>query len=163
VNNSLYSVRVGESHYFAEGVPYGDLLKEIMEFTIRAAVARSIDESDWEQDELRRNGLAALEIFRDGKAVWSEPQDFDAERIEACREHAESRFDELNAVDPTLYQDLDRDLRDFWRKAGYQAPCLRNEMKKLFIELEHDIADRAARARESLVGEVLGRLFTETS
>jgi len=150
-----YSVRIGESHCIAEGVPYDALLDRIVEFTIRAAVARSADESEWEHEELRRKGLTALQLFRNRRAVWDDRAIFEAELAEARRENVGERFEAANELDPTLCADLDRDLRARWRRAGYEVPCLQHEMKVLFSELERDAADRATRAREGLLGDVL--------
>lgn len=155
MNKSLYSARVGESHFFAERVGYEELVNRIMEFTVRAAVARSIDESDWEQDELRRGGLRVIQLFRGGKAVWTDAAAFEGELCEARRECVEGRFKRTNTADSTIYERLDHDLMDRWRRAGYQTPSLTNDMKRLFLELEREAAERAERARESLVGEIL--------
>ncbi|MBV8196702.1 MAG: hypothetical protein JO263_01085 [Candidatus Eremiobacteraeota bacterium] len=156
----LYSACIGESHRIAEDVPYETLLSRIMEFTIRAALAHSIDENDWEQDQLRRNGLRAIGLFRNGKAIWSDCAAFEIELAEARRERVESRFAQTNAADPALYARLDRDLVRRWRLAGYQTPSLANDMKPLFVELERDAAERAEGARESLVGELLREILS---
>lgn len=155
VNRSLYSARVGESHFFAESVGYEELVDRIIELTVRAAVARSCDASDSEQDELRRGGLLAVQIFRGGKAIWADTGAFEGELVEARRERIEARFKRTNAADPELYGRLDRDLVARWRRAGYQTPSLVGDMKRLFLELERDAADRAEGAREALVGEIL--------
>jgi hypothetical protein len=154
MKSDLYSARIGESCSIGEQKTYDDLLHGIMEFTIRAALARSIDESDWEHEELRRKGLAALQIVRNGKAVWACRESFGAELAEARREH-DARFERSNELDPALYDRLDGDLRAYWRRAGYDTPSLAYDMKKLFAELERDAADRAAGARESLLTELL--------
>jgi hypothetical protein len=154
MSSALYSARIGDSHSIAEGVPYDELLKCIMEFTVRSALARSIDESDWEHDELRRKGLVVLQIFHNGKAVWADTETFTAELAEARREHCE-RFERINELDPALYDRLDRDLRVHWRRAGYDVPSLLHDMKKLFIELERDASDHAAGAREALLHDLL--------
>jgi hypothetical protein len=151
----IYSARIGESLCIAEGVPYEALLRQIIEFIVRAAVARSIDENDWEHEELRRRGLSVLQIFRNGKAVWTDPSGFEAELAEARRERVEQRFNDRNELDPDLYLKLDENLRETLCRAGYKAPSLLTDMKKLFIELERDAADHAAGAREGLVGEIL--------
>jgi hypothetical protein len=155
VNRSLYSARVGESHFFAERVGYEELVNRIIEFTVRAAVARSIDASDWEQDELRRGGLRALQIFKGAKAVWADAEAFEGALDEARRERIEDRFKQTNSADPEFYERLDHDLIDRWRLAGYRTPSLAYNMKTLFLELERDAADRAETARASLVGEIL--------
>ena len=136
-------------------MPYGALLRSVIEFTVRGAVARSIDEGEWEHEELRRRGLAAIQIVRNGKAIWIERDNFEAELAEARREHVEARFLAANKLDPALYERLDAQLRVRWRLAGYETPSLINDMKKLFLELQRDATDRAATARERLVGDVL--------
>ena len=150
-----YSARVGESLRIVEGVSYDALLKSIMEFTARAAVARSIDEVTWEQEQLRHSGIGAIQLFRDGKALWSDAATFEAELQEARREHVTTRFQRSNEVDPAFYERLDRDLRARWRQAGYESPTLLTDMKRLFAELERDAADRAASARELLAAEIV--------
>jgi hypothetical protein len=151
----LYSARIGESLSIAEEASYDTLLRSIIEFTVRAAVARSIDEDDWEHEELRRKGLAALQIVRNGRAIWADRLGFEAEVAEAQRERVELRFSKSNQLDPELYLQLDRDLRGCWRLAGYDVPSVLSDMRKLFVELERDVADHAASAREGLVNEIL--------
>jgi hypothetical protein len=155
----LYSARIGESLCIAENTSYDALLKSIVEFTVRAAVARSTDDNDWEHEELRRKGLCAVQIFRNGRAVWAEPDAFDAELTEARREQIEPRFSKSNELDAKLYSHLDRDLQVRWRMAGYEVPSLLNDMKKLFGELERDATDRATGAREGLVNEILKGVY----
>jgi hypothetical protein len=158
----LYSVRIGESHCIAEGIPYDALLDRIVEFTIRAAVARSADESEWEHEELRRKGLGALQIFCNRRAVWDDRATFETEIAAARRQHVGEKFEATNELNPALLNDLDRDLQMRWRRAGYEVPSLRREMKPLFAELERDAADRVANARESLLGDVLAAQAQET-
>ena len=163
MNRTLYSARIGESRCIADGVTYDMLLDRIVEFTIRAALARCVDECEWEHDELRRKGIAALQIFRDGKAVWADSAMFARELAEARRERIEERFRSANEVDPALKERLDDDLRARWRAAGYQSPTLANDMKTIFSELERDAAERAELARESLVAELLRELSSGPS
>jgi hypothetical protein len=158
VNRPLYAARIGESHRLADGVSYAALLNRIMEFTIRAALARSVDECDWEHDLLRRRGLGAIQIFRNGKAIWADSAAFEQELAEARRERIEERFREANDADPALCRRLDEDLRARWRAAGYETPSVANDMKKIFSELEREAAECAEAARESLVGELLREL-----
>ncbi len=129
-----------------------------MEFTIRAALARSVDQCDWEHDELRRRGIGAIQVFRNAKAVWSDSSLFEQELAEARREHVADRFTRANEADPALYERIDEDLRARWRAAGYQTPSLAHDMKKIFAELEREVAERTEVARESLVGELLREL-----
>lgn len=158
-----YSVRIGESYCMAENATYDALLTLIVEFTVRAAVARCVDENEWEHEQLRRRGLSALQIFRNGKAVWDDSAAYGAELDEACREHIDARFKSSNELDIELYGRLDRDLRARWRRAGYETPTLRRDMKRLFVELERDAADRASNARDSLLGDLLRAQSQETS
>lgn len=158
----LYSVRIGESHCVAEGIPYDALLDRIVEFTIRAAVARSADEGEWEHEELRRKGLGALQIFRDRRAVWDDRTTFETELAAARHQNIGENFQAANELNPALLAGLDRDLRARFRRAGYEVPSLRRDMKPLFAELERDAADRAANARESLLGDVLKAQAQET-
>jgi hypothetical protein len=150
-----YSVRIGESHCVAEGIPYDALLDRIVEFTIRAAVARSTDDSEWQHEELRRRGLGALQIFCNQRAVWDDATTFESELSGARRQNVCRKFKAANELNPAFLTNLDRDLRARWRRAGYEVPSLRCDMKPLFAELERDAADRAADARESLLGDVL--------
>jgi len=158
VTKPLYAARIGESHRLADDVSYAALLNRIMEFTIRAALARSVDECDWEHDLLRRRGLGAIQIFRNGKAIWADTAAFEQELAEARRERIEERFREANEADPALCLRLDEDLRARWRAAGYETPSVANDMKKIFTELEREAAECAEAARESLVGELLREL-----
>lgn len=159
----LYSARIGECKSLAEDIPYEDLVDRIMEFTVRAAMARSRDDADWEQDELRRSGLACLQLFRNGKAIWSDPETFRTERDEAIREQVEDRFNARNELDPELNRRLDRDVRERWRSVGYNVPRVMLCMKELFNELERDLADRANRAMERLMNDVLNARSTPSS
>lgn len=158
-----YSVRIGESHCIAEGISYDALLDRIVEFTIRAAVARSADESEWEHEELRRRGLSALQVFRDGRAVWDDRSTFETELEAARSQRTGDSFEATNELDPALLAKLDHDLRARWRRAGYEVPSLRLDMKALFAELERDAGDRAAHARETLFGDVLNAQAQEKS
>ena len=150
-----YTTRIGESVSIAEDVPYESLTTAILEFTIRAAAARSADESEWEHEELRRRGLGSLQVFRNGKALWTDGESFQAELAEAARERVVDRFNAGNELDPEFFEKLDRDLRDRWRLAGYDISSLLENMKALFAEVESDANDRAANAREALIEEIL--------
>jgi hypothetical protein len=124
-----------------------------MEFTMRAAIARSADDSDWEHEQLRKHGIDALQVFRNEKAVWDSVPIFNDELAEARRRGAAEAFQAQNTLDPEFYAQLDRDLRGRWCCLGYHAESLRCDMKALFSELEHDATQRAAEAR--------GRLFAD--
>jgi hypothetical protein len=155
MKSPTYSVRIGESLLIAEDVSYSTLLMLIMEFTVRAAIARSIGDEVWEHDELRRRGLAALQIFRAGRAIWNDGEAFASASVEARREHIARRFKETNELDVALYSELDGSLRECWRQAGYSVTDLTCDMKKLFAELERDAADLIGGARESMVADII--------
>lgn len=152
-----YTIRIGESRVVAEDVPYEAMLDRIVEFTVRAAVARSLDEYDWEQESVRRGGLRSLQIFRDRKALWGDRESFEEQLAEARRENVEQRFRDRNALDVSLWERLDRDLRARWRGAGYQTPSLVADMKKLFTELQRELGERTATVREGFVREIVAR------
>ncbi|MBV8723613.1 MAG: hypothetical protein JO277_15790, partial [Candidatus Eremiobacteraeota bacterium] len=80
-----YTARIG-SGSIAEDLSYAKLLERTLEFVLRAAVAKAIDEFAWEQEELRRSGLRAIEFVRDGKAIWWDAEAFELEQKEAWRE-----------------------------------------------------------------------------
>lgn len=157
MSKPLYSARIGDSYCLATGVAYEGLLDRIMEFIIRAAVARSAEESDWEHEELRRGGLQAIQIYRDGKAVWTDPDAFEKELVEARREGIERRFCALNELDSLLCHQIDSDLQDRWTDAGYRTPSLQFDMKRLFLELQRDATDRAHDARHGLLDDIMSR------
>jgi hypothetical protein len=152
-------VRIAEAHTVAEHVPYDELVKCIIECTVRGALARTVDESEWEQEELRRKGLAALQIFRDGKAIWTDSGQFSASLDEARRTGNLSTFEERNELDTTLLQRIDRDLRARWGRAGYRTLSLIHNMGRLFKEIERDTRSRAADAREGLAAELFRAMF----
>lgn len=163
MNLDHYSVRIGESCCITENATYSALLTRIVEFTVKAAVAHSIDEDEWEHEQLRRKGLSALAIFRNEKAVWDDGAAFKAELAEARREHIGPRFQASNELNVELYQKIDSDLRDRWRRLGYATPTLRHDMKALFLELERDASERAKNARESLLVELMRAQSQEVS
>jgi hypothetical protein len=150
-----YTARMEESVNIAEDVAYERLSTGILEFTVRAAIARSEDDSEWEHEELRRRGLSGIQIFRNGKAIWTDRDTFETELAEARRSKCEGRFDERNELDPTFLEELDRNLRQRWRLAGYDVASLLGSMKALFSELESDARDRIADARQALTDEIL--------
>ncbi|MBV8153598.1 MAG: hypothetical protein JOY98_04215 [Candidatus Eremiobacteraeota bacterium] len=149
-----YTARIG-SGSIAEDLSYAKLLERTLEFVLRAAVAKAIDEFAWEQEELRRSGLRAIEFVRDGKAIWWDAEAFELEQKEAWRERIAKRFSETNELDSGFFVRLDRDLRDKLRRAGYEVPSLVSNMRDLFREVGADATDRSAEARERLVGEIL--------
>jgi hypothetical protein len=149
-----YTARM-ESVTIVEDVAYERLLAGILDFTVRAAIARSKDESEWEHEELRRRGLSGIQIFRNGKAIWTDRDIYNEELAEATRSKCEGRFDEGNELDPTFLEELDGNLRKRWRLAGYEVPSLVGSMKALFSELESDARDRSADARQALTDEIL--------
>jgi hypothetical protein len=150
-----YTARIEQSVSIAEDVEYDRLSARILEVTVRAAMARSQDESEWEHEELRRRGLGVIQIFRNGRAIWTNRDAFEAELAEARRSTCADRFSAGNELDPAFLQELDRDLRRRWRLAGYEVPSLLENMKAVFSELESDANDRAAHARRAFADEIL--------
>lgn len=161
MSTPLYTVRIGEQHCFAQAVTYDVMLRLIVERTIRAALARSIDASDWEDERLRREGLEALQVCEGTKALWSDSMPYQDE-LEASREiYGDESFADKNLSDPDFYKRLDRDLQRLWRAAGYKVASLRKNMKTLFLELEKEAARYAEYARESLVSDIMRVLFLD--
>jgi hypothetical protein len=156
-----YSAQIGESCCIAQGETYDTLLTRIVEFSVRAAMARSVDEIEWEQEQLRRRGLSALQIFKNGKAVWEDRPMYDSELAEARREGIDERFQAANEADAGLYRKIDADLCGRWRNLGYATPTLGHDMKRLFAELARDAAERADDAREHLLAELLNSELKE--
>src|ERR1700678_3384806 len=156
-----YSAQIGESCCIARRETYGTLLTRIVEFSLRAAMARSVDEMEWEQEQLRRRGLSALQIFKNGKAVWEDRPMYESELAEARREGIDERFQAANEADAGLYQKIDDDLCARWRSLGYATPTLGHDMKRLFAELARDAAERADEARKRLLAELLNSQLKE--
>jgi hypothetical protein len=150
-----YTARIEESTSIAEDVPYERLSAGILEFIVRAAMARLQDESEWEYEELRRRGLGAIQIFRNGKALWTDRDAFEAELAEAGRSSCAGRFSASNELDEAFLELLDEDLRRRWRLAGYEVSSLLQNMKPLFSEVESDAQDRVADARRAFAVEIL--------
>ena len=151
----LFSARISPSACIAESVDYDTLLEQIAEYTLRAAFAHAVDQHDWNQEELRRKGLRALELFHNGRAVWRDRVAFEASQAEADRTGDLRRFYAANELDQELAERVDQDLQELWRRAGYLVPSLALDMKKLFGELEADAADCANEAREELMSKLL--------
>ena len=139
-----YSARVGGSA-IAAGLPYDELAGRVLEFVLRAAIAVAADQFEWEHEELRRDGLTAIEFFREGKALWWDRECFEAERADP----------ERNELDAAFFDRLDHDLRARLKRAGYEVPPLIACTKVLYSEIAADVADRCAGARESLLVEIL--------
>jgi hypothetical protein len=158
MGSAHYSVRIGEGHSIGVRMSYPALLACLVEFTLRAAIARSADESCWEHEELRRHGLAAVQVFRNARAVWDDPHTFNEEINEARRTRAALRFRASNELDPGFFERLDCDLRAQWRRMGYESPSMRTTMKALFGELERDVATRTEAAREDMLVDLLRAL-----
>jgi hypothetical protein len=159
---SRYTATIVDTYCVADKVSYVELLRAIVEFTLRAAAARSIEESDWAHEELRRSGLASLQIFRDDKAIWTDTVAF-SEELAARPGGAVDMFAEHNEIDPDFYALLERDLQALWRSSGYDAPTLLNDMKRLFTELEREMETTARYAREGFVRDILSGLFPDLS
>jgi hypothetical protein len=139
-----YSARVGAT-VIAIGVPYDELTGRVLEFVLQAAIAVAADQFDWEHEELRRDGLTAIEFFREDKALWWDRECFEAEQSDPKR----------NELDPAFFDRLDRDLQTRLKRAGYEVPSLIACTKALYNEIAADVADRCAGARESLLAEIL--------
>jgi len=151
----LYSARISPSARIADDVDYETLLERLVEFALRAAFARAADEHSWEQEELRRNGLGAVELFHDRRAVWQDRESFEQSATEGCGARGHAAFEETNELDPGLLERLDRDLQERWRARGYHVAGLARDMKQLFAELEADATDRSREAREELLADLL--------
>ncbi|HEX4014924.1 MAG TPA: hypothetical protein VHX17_13695 [Candidatus Cybelea sp.] len=139
-----YSARIGAMGV-AAGVPYDELVGRILELVLRAAIAVAADQFEWEDEELRRDGLMAIEFFHGGRALWWDAACFGAERPDP----------EQNELDPHFFERLDLDLRRRLKRAGYGVPPLLACSKALYAEIAADVADRCAGARESLLIEIL--------
>ena len=155
VTRQRYTARIGHGASIAEGVPYDELVPLVLEFLLRAAIAKATDQSSWEQEEVRRGGLRRIEFACEGKALWWDRNSFAAERREAERDGLQQRFDLGNADGTIFFETLDADLRERLRRAGYATPSLLANMKELFLQIDVETADRAAAAREALVAEIL--------
>ena len=153
-----YSARIGEAFCIGDDLSYRALLARLMEFTLRAAIARSADESQWEHEQLRRLGLCAVQLFHNGKAIWDDAALFTQEMAEARRTNAAERFQARNELDAAFYDRLDGELRARWRRLGYETPTLRGDMKRLFLELERDASERAALGRERMLSDLVTAL-----
>jgi hypothetical protein len=153
--------RIEEVISIVEDVPYERLCAGILEFTLRAAIARSGDESEWEHEELRRRGLGGIQIFRNGRAIWTDRDSFEAELAEARRSNTETRFRASNELDSAFLTELDRELRRRWRLVGYEFPSLLESMKAVFFELESDAKDRVARARQDFADEIFTSAYRD--
>lgn len=158
MDSARYSVRVGETCWIGVDMAYRVLLVHLMEFTMRAAIAKSADESEWEHEQLRKHGIGALQVFRSGRAVWDSAPIFNEELDEARREGCAVQFRAQNELDPEFYARLDRDLRARWRRLGYCAESLRGDMKALFSELEHEATRRVVDARNRFFSHFISAL-----
>ncbi|HEY1881787.1 MAG TPA: hypothetical protein VGG51_01940 [Candidatus Cybelea sp.] len=139
-----YSARIGATAIAAD-VPYEELAGRVLEFVLQGAIAVAADQFEWEHEELRRDGLTAIEFFREGKALWWDRECFEAEQADP----------ERNELDSAFFDRLDRDLRTRLKRAGYEVPSLIACAKPLYAEIAADVADRCAGARESLLVEIL--------
>jgi hypothetical protein len=155
VKSATYSAWIGQSVCIVRDASYAALLKCIDEFTIRAAISRTMDQHQWEHDELRRAGLGAIEFVRDGRALWRDPETYEESLQEARRKRVAARFTSSNELDPAFMERIDAELRERWRLRGYLVPSLTGDMKTLFAELEATARDSIAGGLEGLVGELL--------
>lgn len=158
-NRDVYSVRIAPSARVAENVSYEQLLNEIVAYTVRAAFARAFDRHDWEQEEFRRRGLRAIELFHDGRAVWRDRLCFEDLSDESARpgvcSEAAATFEKCNELDPSQFERLDRDLCRRWRDSGYLVQSVALDMKALFDEIEADLRARVEEVREELITEIV--------
>jgi hypothetical protein len=150
-----YTARIGHGVSIAEDVPYDDLVNRVLEYVLRAAIAKAADQFTWEEEELRRNGLYGIEFAREAKALWWNRSEFQAERDEALREGCNGRFLSSNELDAEFIATLDVDVRERLRRAGYSIPSLLTDMKELYQQIASEASDRTMQAREALVAEIL--------
>jgi hypothetical protein len=150
-----YTARIAPSAQVAEGASYEALLDAICEYTVRAAFAHANDQHGWEQDELRRKGLSAIELFHNGKAVWLDAASFGECLSDETSHGTVVQFERTNEMNLELSERIERDLVERWRLAGYTVVNLRCDMKKLFEELEADAHDCDRQAREAFIVDIL--------
>jgi len=150
-----YSAGIAGGIVIAENVTYDELLTRLLDFVSRAAVARAIDEFDWEQEEVLRNGLRAIDFFLGDKALWWDSDAFNTEKEGTRRNGAGERFLEKNELDARFLKKIDADLRGHLKRAGYVTPSLISSMKPLYKDISSDLSDRSAQAQKALVAEIL--------
>jgi hypothetical protein len=151
-----FTVRIGDGVSIVEDASYSELVERVLEFVVRAGMAKASDDCNWEEEELRRRGLRVLEIVRDGKALWWDPDAFEAESREATREGAHKEFVARNEAGESLLEGLDSDVRERLRCAGYATRSLLGGMEDLYAQIAADASERSAQAREGLLVEILG-------
>jgi hypothetical protein len=152
---SRYTLRIAEGRPIAERVSYDELLKCVVEYILRASLARTIDQGEFEHEEVRCNGLTAFQISRDGKAIWADQVLFDRTLDEARRTGSAPAFEAVNELDTSLLDRIDRNLTSLWSLAGYRTPSLAHSMKLLFREIERDAMAQADNALEGFAAELL--------
>jgi hypothetical protein len=157
VASDRYTIRVAGC-VVVQNALYALLLKNLVRFTVEAAVAHSADESSWDQDQLRRRGLDALEVARDGKALWSDGVSFNAELAQARQRREATEFTARNELDPEFCARLDGDLRRLLRQAGYDVPSLMHTMKPFFAEIDTDLRASASGARKAFIEEIVNAM-----
>ena len=150
-----YEARIDEAVVVARDASYETLVRTIAEYMLRGAIARAADRCTWEHERIRREGLHALEVFRNGRAIWCDELAFQSERPPAEDPRAREAFDRANELDTALCARLDSDLQSWWRRRGYDPGSLLTDARTLFSELERDAADRASDAREGFLQEIL--------
>lgn len=148
---------MAEGVSIAEGVAYDELVVRVLQFVIEAALARAADRFGWEQEQLRRDGLRAIQFARDGRALWWDGEAFAAEEAGALRMGERDRFVAANEIDPGFWKKLDRDLRTKLRRAGYATGPLILNMRGIFKHIAAEAEERSAHAQTKLVEEILGR------
>lgn len=150
-----YTAKIAGGVTIAENVTYDDLVTRILAFILRAAIALSIDNFEWEDEKLRREGLQGIDFFVGDRALWSDRESFDVEKEGAKRTGCQTQFLSKNDVDIDFLTTLDADLRERLARAGYAADPLITDMKKLYREISDDVKDRSAQAQQALVAEIL--------
>lgn len=150
-----FTARIGHGVSIAEDVTYCELVDRILEFVVRAAIARANDRSSWEEEEVRRQGLQRIEFAKDGKALWCDAGAFAAEEAEANREGASKLFLSRNECGERFLQTLDLDVRTRLRNAGYSTASLLAEMNEIYREIAGDASDRSLQANEALIDEIM--------
>lgn len=151
-----YTARLAEGGSIAENVAYGELVTRVLQAIIEAALAKASDRFSWEQEQLRRNGLRAIEFARDGRALWSDREVFDAEEAGAARGRVRGRFAAENEMDGNFLKKLDYDLRQRLQRAGYATGPVTANMRKVFEQIACEAEERSARAQRQLLDEIVG-------
>jgi hypothetical protein len=155
VKTRRYTAKIAGGVTIAENVTYDDLATRVLDFILHAAIALSIDSFEWEHEKLRREGLQGIEFFVGERALWLDRESFDVEKENAKKSGYQTQFLSTNEFVDDFLTNLDSDLRERLARAGYAAPSLISDMKKLYREISDDVKDRSAQAQQALVTEIL--------